>query len=259
MRCTHGQVLTNVCMFQAPVDQSSLSVRTPLSQTCRTFRREIKGLALSQMALFNTEEEMQKFTKMCRSQCFGPFLCVLAFNLALPKSQLGSLDNIRRVLERASQEFQYVTVLVFYIQSARDSTFGILRQLMQDGTIARFTRLEIVCARDKPVKERYNTSYNQQARALINRKLAEWTQAGKIQEDINTEILSVARCMMRLRILNTEFVAAIRGWRRDSAVDVGSEQVEKPQSPREDTAISEDATSAASEMNVDAEFDTEVE
>lgn len=125
---------------------------------------------------------------------------------------------------------------------------------MQDGTLARFTNLEVVLAQDNLIKQRYNTRFNQEARALIDTKMREWTEAGKIQADINTEILGVARCMMRLRILNTEFIAIVRGWRRDSAVDVGSERIDDSQRPRGDTTISVEDPSAACEMDVDLCF-----
>lgn len=213
----------------------------------------MKGRALSRFAIFKAEDEFKKFVKGCRAQGFSPYLSALSFNIAWPESKLRSLDNVRSVLQRASEEFKYITVLVFHIQSARDSDFDVLRKLMQDGTIARFTSLELIHAHDRRIKERYNKNYNQRTRAFIHTKLREWMEVGAIQPEINTEVLCVARCMMRLNILNTEFITAVNRWRRDSAVVLEDENVEKSQSPQEDSASSEDVELAdyAVEVGVD--------
>lgn len=110
----------------------------------------------------------------------------------------------------------------------------------------QFIRLETVHVTDYPVQGRYKT-YNQRDRAFIHAKIREWKASGDLQKPIDTELLAVARCMMRLAVLNAQLNGMIGRWRRNrvgSGVDVESDQI-TTESPCEETTLSPNQSSIA--------------
>lgn len=243
----HSVLVADFYVLQTNIVRSKQPIHTPLSQTCQTFRREIRGLALSARSRITSEDDIQQFIKLCRKHYLPPFIVYLAFDLCPPRSQLTSIESIRDILQTASQQFKFLNHLYFYIQSSNTMIAESLKSLFRDGTIQEFSRLEGVSVKDQPVLARFR-GYNQQNRAIVGNKIVEWTQNGEIQKDIHTEAVAVARCMMRLSTLNRQLNGWINGWRRDSGVDV--EWYAKDKSPQEATASPKDTPSSQLDAEV---------
>lgn len=208
----------------------------PLTQTCRTFRMEMKGINASRIAVFKDERTLHNFIRMLRKQALTPYVILSALNefksplilaprfvssitidLAAPNSQIRSLDSLRSIINAASKELKFVQWLSFHVSMVKQRVGAPLKTLMTDGTMELFAQLGKVRVRDLGLEARFR-AYDGQSKELIRAKIRKWTELLGIDEKLDSELLALAACMARLNSVNLALALIMGQWRRDSGV-----------------------------------------
>ena len=179
----------------------------------------MKGLHLSRATCFTNKENLHKFIRGCRKHFLSPYLSCISVDLGSPRCQFKTLDSLRDFITQASKEFKFVSTLNFFVRSIHQGASAPLKKLMNEGSIERFARLEAIHVRDLSVEKLYGRCDEKQ-RAFVRMKTQRWMTVRGFNEPLNTELLKMAACMLRLKTLNRYLNNTMIQRRRDSGVGV---------------------------------------